>query len=121
MWSKHQIRQARKIELEPLLLSMGVRLHPLKNGNALVDDYPGLVVKQHFWTWPDRNIHGNAIDFLVLVCEKSFHQAMQIITAVREEPPTQEAKENTAHIAAHTNTTTTTGTIHDNSTGITQK
>jgi hypothetical protein len=81
MWSKTQIRQARKIELEPILLHRGFRLRPLQNGNLLVEDYPNLVVKQHYWTWPSKEIHGNAIDFLVLVEGKSFHQAMQILTA----------------------------------------
>jgi len=100
MWSKQQIRQARKIELEPLLLSMGFRLRPLNNGNTLVNDYPGLVVKQHFWTWPDRNIHGNAIDFLVLVCEKSFHQAMQILAEFIADPGVIKARANTATVGS---------------------
>ena len=81
MWSKLQIRQARKIELAPLLNRLGFRLRPLQNGNTLVEDYPDLVVKQHYWTWPTKEIHGNAIDFLVLVEGKSFHQAMQILAA----------------------------------------
>jgi len=100
MWSKHQIRQARKIELVPLLLSMGLRLRPLNNGNTLVEDYPGLVVKQHFWTWPDRNIHGNAIDFLVLVCEKSFHQAMQILAEFVADPCAIKAQQNTSTVGS---------------------
>ena len=100
MWSKQQIRQARKIELVPLLLSMSLRLRPLNNGNTLVDDYPGLVVKQHFWTWPDKNLQGNAIDFLVLVCEKSFHQAMQILSEVVADPGVIKAHKNTVTVTA---------------------
>lgn len=79
LWSKAQIRQARKIELAPLLTRLGFRLRPLQDGNTLVEDYPDLVVKQHYWTWPSKNLHGNAIDLLVLVAGKSFQQAMQIL------------------------------------------
>jgi hypothetical protein len=85
MWTKNQIRQARKIELAPLLRQLGCRLHPLQNGNLLVQNYPDLVVKQHYWTWPAKNIQGNAIDFLVLVEGKTFHQAMQILMNQRPE------------------------------------
>lgn len=100
MWSKQQIRQARKIELEPLLLSMGFRLCPLKDGNTLVENYPGLVVKQHFWIWPDRNLQGNAIDFLVIVVEKSFHQAMQILAEFVADPGVIKARKNTATVGS---------------------
>jgi hypothetical protein len=79
-WTKEQIREARKTDLEPILNRRGLRLHPLKNGNTLVEDYPVLVVKQHFWTWPDKNMAGNAIDFFVKVLHLSFNQAMEIIT-----------------------------------------
>jgi len=80
-WTKQQIRDARKIELAPLLRQRGFRLRPLQDGNTLVEDYPELVVKQHYWTWPVKDIHGNAIDFLVLIEGKSFHRAMQILVA----------------------------------------
>ena len=85
MWSKHQIRLARKMELEPLLSRRGLRLRPIQNGNTLVEDYPDLVVKQHYWTWPERNMAGNTIDFFAKVLHLSFNQAMQIIMEGQEE------------------------------------
>jgi hypothetical protein len=87
-WTKSAIREARKTELAPLLGSRGYRLLPLDNGNyRLLPDpeHPsapaGLVVKQNFWIWPDRQLDGNTIDFFIQVEGKTFHEAMRIITA----------------------------------------
>ena len=44
--------------------------------------YPGLIVKDSYWRWPERNLAGNAIDFHTQVLGLSFHDAMrQIIGA----------------------------------------
>ena len=87
-WTKSAIREARRAELAPILIGRGYRLQPLNNGNHRVLPDPddpsmpsGLVVKQNFWIWPDRQIDGNTIDFFIQVEGKTFHQAMQIITA----------------------------------------
>lgn len=80
-WTKQQIRDARKVHLAPLLTRRGFRLRLLPEGNTLVEDHPDLIVKHHYWTWPTKNIQGNAIDFFVLVEGKSFHQAMEILAA----------------------------------------
>ncbi len=48
--------------------------------NYLVTDYPGLIVKDSYWRWPERNLSGNAIDFFVQVAGMSFHDAMCEIT-----------------------------------------
>jgi hypothetical protein len=42
--------------------------------------YPGLIVKDSYWRWPERNLAGNAIDFHVQVLGLSFHDAMRLIT-----------------------------------------
>jgi len=79
MWSKSQIRQARKTQLAPMLIERSYRLYPLKNDNYRVlpdpDDPAGLIVKQSFWLWPERNMAGNSIDFFVKVEGLSFDQA----------------------------------------------
>jgi len=31
--------------------------------------FPGLIVKDNYWRWPQRNLAGNAIDFFVQVLE----------------------------------------------------
>ena len=41
---------------------------------------PGLIVKESYWRWPERNLEGNAIDFFVHVLGMSFHDAMRQIT-----------------------------------------
>ena len=42
--------------------------------------YPGLIIKDSYWRWPERNLAGNAIDFSVQVLGLSFHDAMHQIT-----------------------------------------
>ena len=42
--------------------------------------YPGLLVKDSYWRWPERDLTGNAIDFCVQVLGLSFHDAMRLIT-----------------------------------------
>ncbi|MCK5850113.1 MAG: hypothetical protein KAH23_04295 [Kiritimatiellae bacterium] len=120
MWTKKQIRLARKTDLVPLLKNMGSRLRPIKNGNTLVLDYHDLIVKQHYWTWPERNIQGNAIDFLILVQGKSFQQAMQILSEFIEDCGLPKEQENAAAVAALPLTTTAMGTNHDSNSGFTQ-
>jgi len=85
------IREARKADLAPILLQQGYRLQPAHNGNYTVlpdPDHPtgpvGLLLKANYWIWPDRDLAGNTIDFLVQVEGKTFHQAMQIITTAHD-------------------------------------
>ena len=40
-------------------------------------DFPGLIVKDSYWRWPERGLAGNAIDLLVQVLGRSFHEAMR--------------------------------------------
>ena len=88
IWTKSAIREARKAELVPILTDRSYRLYPLGNGNFRILPDPddpnapaGVIVKEHFWTWPEKNIAGNAIDFFTQVEGKSFHEAMEIILA----------------------------------------
>jgi hypothetical protein len=41
--------------------------------------FAGLIVKESYWRWPQRNLDGNAIDFFVQVLGLSFHDAMRQI------------------------------------------
>ena len=60
---------------------MGLTLQPLADGNFRVVEHDGLLVKESFWRWPDRNIQGNAIDYFIQVEGLSFNKAMEIIVA----------------------------------------
>ncbi len=48
--------------------------------HALLPAYPGLIVKDSYWRWPERNLAGNAIDFHAQVLGLPFHNAMRQIT-----------------------------------------
>ena len=41
--------------------------------------FSGLIVKESYWRWPQRELAGNAIDFFVQVLDMSFHDAMRQI------------------------------------------
>ena len=50
----------------------------LSAGNFELAAYNGLLLKDSYWRWPERNLAGNAINFQVL--GRSFHDAMRQIT-----------------------------------------
>jgi len=79
-WTREQIRAARLASLLPLLQKRGVQFIEQDAGNFLLPAYPGLIVKDSYWRWPQRNLGGNAIDFFMRVLGLSFHDAMRQIT-----------------------------------------
>ena len=79
-WTREQIRAARLAPILPLLQRRGLQFRQRDAGNYEALDYPGLIVKDSYWRWPERNLAGNAIDFHVQVLGLSFHDAMRQIT-----------------------------------------
>jgi hypothetical protein len=72
-WTREQIRAARVVPLAPLLQRRGLQLIELPA-------YKGLLLKDSYWRWPERNLAGNAIDFFVKVLGLSFNDAMRQIS-----------------------------------------
>ena len=79
-WSREQIRAARLAPLGPLLQKRGLQLVAQEADTFILPVYPGLILKDSYWRWPERNLAGNAIDFHVQVLGLSFHDAMRQIT-----------------------------------------
>ena len=79
-WSREQIRAARLAPLVPLIQKRGLQLVVREAENFTLPAYPGLIVKDSYWRWPERNLAGNTIDFHVQVLGLSFHDAMRQIT-----------------------------------------
>jgi len=79
-WTREQIRSARQAPLIPLLQKRRLQLIDREAGNFELPAFPGLIVKESYWRWPERNMDGNAIDFFVQVMGMSFHDAMCEIT-----------------------------------------
>ena len=67
--------------LVPLLEGRGLQLIELPAGNFELAAYPGLLVKDSYWRWPEREMAGNAIDFFMRVLGLSFHDAMRQIAS----------------------------------------
>jgi hypothetical protein len=79
-WTREQIRAARMAPLVPLLHKRGLQLIQKEAGNFELSAFPGLILKESYWRWHQRNLEGNTIDFFVHVLKLSFHDAMlQII------------------------------------------
>lgn len=76
-WTREQIRAARSAPLVPLLQKRGLQLIERPAGNFELADFRGLLVKDSYWRWPERNLAGNAIDFFVQVMGLSFHDTMR--------------------------------------------
>jgi len=79
-WSREQIRAARMAPLAPLLQQRGLQLVGRPADNFALAAYKGLLLKDSYWRWPERNLAGNAIDFFVKVLGLSFNDAMRQIT-----------------------------------------
>ena len=79
-WSREQIREARLAPLEPLLRRRGLPLIERDAGNFESANHPGLILKESYWRWPQRELAGNAIDFHTQILGLSFHQAMKEIS-----------------------------------------
>jgi len=63
-----------------LLQKRGLQRLEQGGGNFILPAFPGLIFKDSYWRWPQRNLAGNAIDFHVQVLGLSFHQAMHDIS-----------------------------------------
>ena len=81
LWTREQIRAARLAPLDPLLQKRRLQLIEREAGNFELPAFPGLIVKESYWRWPQRDKAGNTIDFFVQVLGLSFQQAMREITA----------------------------------------
>ena len=79
-WTREQIRAARQVPLVALLQKRAVQLMEKDAGNFELPAFPGLIVKESYWRWPQRNLAGNTIDFFVQVLGMNFHSAMRQIT-----------------------------------------
>jgi hypothetical protein len=64
----------------PLLLQRDLQLIAREAGNFTLPAYLGLILKDSYWRWPERDQAGNAIDFFMRVFGLSFHDAMRQIT-----------------------------------------
>ena len=75
-WTRQQIRAARLASLVGLLQKRGLQLVAREAGNFILPAYPGLIVKDSYWRWPQRDQAGNTIDFFIQVLGLSFVSVM---------------------------------------------
>jgi len=53
-WTREQIRAARMAALVPLLQQRGLQIIERQAGNYVLPAYPGLIVKDSYWRWPQK-------------------------------------------------------------------
>ena len=83
-WSKEQIRAARMAPIAPLLEKRRLHLIDAGGGNHTVREHPGLVIKDSYWRWPERELGGNTIDLCMQVLRLNFNDAMLELTQAPE-------------------------------------
>jgi hypothetical protein len=83
-WSKEDIRAARMVAIAPFLEKRGMHLSESGGGNYTIREYPGLIIKESYWRWPEREIGGNAIDLCQNVLRLGFNEAMVELTQALE-------------------------------------
>ncbi len=76
-WTREEIRHARLVALPALLEKHGFVLIEREAQNYHLPAFPGLIIKDSYWRWPEENLAGNAIDFFTKVLKRSFNEAMQ--------------------------------------------
>jgi hypothetical protein len=79
-WTRQQIRSARMAPLLPFLQKRAIAWIEKDAGNFELPAFPGLILKDSYWRWPQRELAGNTIDFFVKVLGLSFNDAMRQIT-----------------------------------------
>jgi len=57
-WTREQIRSARLIPLPPVLQQRGLALTEREADNFQLCAFPGLIVKDSYWRWPERDCAG---------------------------------------------------------------
>ena len=78
-WTQHDIDTARNTRLAPILAQRGYATTSLPNGAVLVRNFHGLLIHDNHWSWRTERLHGNTIDFFIILEGKTFSQAMQIV------------------------------------------
>ena len=78
-WTPQEIRTARMALLPALLVRRKLTLIEREAGNFAIAEYPGVIVKDSYWRWPERDVAGNAIDFFTKVVGMNFRDAMRFI------------------------------------------
>lgn len=81
-WSREQIRAARMAPILPLLPQRGLEVIERSEGNFELASSKGLLIKDSYWRWPQRELSGNTIDLFVQVLGLSFNDAMRQITGL---------------------------------------
>ena len=79
IWTKSDIRNARKKPLPLILSHNGYRLRKLNDDNFNIENLPGIIVKHNYWFDKINKTGGNTIDFFVKFEKKSFQDTMKLI------------------------------------------
>ncbi len=73
-WSEGTLHEVREVTRERLA------------DNFELSAFPGLIVKESCWRWPERNLAGNSIDFFVQILKVNFDDANAVVHPQKPKP-----------------------------------
>jgi hypothetical protein len=82
-WTRELIEEARQASLPAILAQRGYAVRRLPNGAVWLPGFAGLLIHSNRWIWKNQHLHGNTIDFFVVIEGKSFDDAMQLVHSWR--------------------------------------
>ena len=74
------------VDIASLLEKRRLHLIETGGGNYTVREYPGLIIKDGYWRWPELELGGNAIDLCLQVLRLNFNDAMLELTQTPDAP-----------------------------------
>lgn len=82
-WTREMIEEARQASLPLILAEKGYTVRRLPNGAVQLPGFVGLLIHSNRWIWKNQHLHGNTIDFFVVIEGKSFDEAMRLVRSWR--------------------------------------
>jgi uncharacterized protein (UPF0262 family) len=71
-----RIKEARQVNLVDYCEHNGFEMKHEGDGNYRITDYPGLIIKENYFTQFGTDVSGNAIDFCTRVLDMDFRSAI---------------------------------------------
>lgn len=92
MYTQNQINRAKNMDLLDYVRQRGYSLVQSASNEYRLKEHDSLVISNNKWKWFSRNIGGDTLDFVTKYEEKSFKEAMEILTGEKSKDVVKEYK-----------------------------